>query len=297
MIENIQKIKSKLNSKFLFNYNMAKSTWFQAGGNAKVFCTVYDENELQTILSINKDLPVYIIGAGSNLLVRDSGFNGLIIKLGKSFNKIQINDNKILVGSSILDINFSNFAKRNLIKDFEFYSGIPGTIGGAIKMNAGCFGSETSDRLNKIFYLDLYGNKKEATASELGLGYRKSNIDDSIIITKSEFTFEYGEKEEIHEKLNYIKNIRLKTQPIREKTSGSTFKNPPNHFAAELIENAGCKGLNIGDASVSDKHANFLINNGKASATQIEDLGKKIIDRVFNKFNILLEWEVKIIGI
>ena len=297
MIENIQKIKSKLNSKFLFNYNMAQSTWFQAGGNAKVFCTVYDENELQAILSINNDLPVYIIGAGSNLLVRDSGFNGLIIKLGKSFNKIQINDNKILVGSSILDINFSNFAKRNLIKDFEFYSGIPGTIGGAIKMNAGCFGSETSDRLNKIFYLDLYGNKKEATVSELGLGYRKSNIDDSIIITKSEFTFEYGEKEEIHEKLNYIKNIRLKTQPIREKTSGSTFKNPPNHFAAELIENAGCKGLNIGDASVSDKHANFLINNGKASATEIEDLGKKIIDRVFNKFNILLEWEVKIIGV
>ena len=163
-------------------------------------------------------------------------------------------------------------------------------------MNSGCFGSETKDVLKKIKFIDIKGNKNEINADKLDLKYRSSNLKDTDIVTSAKFRITYGEIQIIKDKINLIKLEREKKQPLKERTSGSTFKNPPNHFAAELIDKAGCRGLEIGDAAVSLKHANFLINNGRATAGEIEQLGKKIIDKVFDKFNILLDWEIKVVG-
>ena len=296
MLEKFYKLKNQIKSKILFDHDIGKMTWFKTGGKAKIFILVEDENELEIIINTFKGMNFFIMGSGSNTLIRDKGYNGAIIKLGKGFNKLLINENKIEAGASILDINLSKFAENNSIKNFEFFSGIPGSIGGAIKMNAGCFGSETKDNLEKISVIDYKGNKIEINANKLDLKYRSSNIKETDIVTKAIFKIKYGNKIQIQEKINSIKSKRKDSQPLKEKTSGSTFKNPPNFFAAKLIEESGCKGLEIGDAMVSLHHSNFLINKGNASATDIEQLGKNIIDRVYDKFQIQLEWEIKIIG-
>ena len=296
MFEKFNKLSEQLKSKILFNHEMGALTWFKTGGKAKIFIIVENEHELEILINALDGYNYFIMGAGSNLLIRDQGYNGAIIKLGKGFNKLRIEEDFIQVGSSILDINLSKFAKNNSIKNFEFFSGIPGTIGGAIKMNSGCFGFETKDILKKIKFFDINGIKNEINADKLDLKYRSSNLKDTDIITSAKFRITYGEIQFIKDKINLIKLEREKKQPLKERTSGSTFKNPPNLFAAELIEKAGCGGLEIGDAAVSLKHANFLINKGRATAEEIEQLGKKIIDKVFDKFDILLDWEIKVVG-
>ena len=288
--------KKKLKSKIFFDHNIGKYTWFRTGGNAKIFAIVENSSELEIILNeINND-NFYILGSGSNLLVRDNGYNGTILKLGKGFNTININDNKLEVGASILDINLSNFALKNNIEGFEFYSGIPGSIGGAVKMNAGCFGSETKDVINCVEIYNNFSEKKILKKNDIELSYRSSNIKSNQIITKVIFELNYGKNSHIKDKIDNIKKQRILSQPVKNKTSGSTFKNPDNLYAAKLIEEAGCKGISYGDAFVSNQHANFLINRGKATATDIENLGKLIIEKVYSKFNIKLDWEVKIIG-
>jgi len=296
MIEKLRKLNNQLKSRIYFNYALGKQTWFKAGGKAKIFIIVENKNELEILINTLKGFKYLIIGAGSNLLVRDNGFNGAIIKLGKGFNQIKIVEDEIIVGASILDVNFSKFAKNNFIKNFEFYSGIPGTIGGAIKMNAGCFGSETKDFLKKIEFIDISGNLHKVDLRKLKLTYRSSNLKDTDVVINATFEASIGKIQDINDKLNLIKYQREKKQPLKETTSGSTFKNPLNNFAADLIEKAGCKGLEVGNARVSLKHANFLINNGGASASEIEELGRTIIEKVFQKFNILLDWEIKIVG-
>jgi len=168
----INKIQSKIKSDILLDYDMRKSTWFRTGGNALGFVTVNSISDLKTIISFADQLKYYIVGVGSNLLVRDGGFNGLIIKLGKNFNKIKINKNTLSVGAGVLDVNLAKFALKNLIKDFEFFSGIPGTIGGAIKMNAGCYGSQTADILKRILVINKLGKIKYLTKDQLELKYR-----------------------------------------------------------------------------------------------------------------------------
>ena len=296
MLEKFNSLNEQLKSKILLNYEMRQLTWFKTGGKAKFFIIVENEKELEILINALDGYNYFIIGVGSNLLIRDKGYNGAIIKLGKGFNKLKIEENFIEAGSSILDVNLSKFAKNNYIKNFEFFSGIPGTIGGAVKMNSGCFGFETKDILKNVKFIDIKGNKNQINADKLDLKYRSSNLKDTDIVTSAKFKITYTEINLIEDKINSIKLERAKKQPLKEITSGSTFKNPPNHFAAELIDKAGCKGLEIGDAAVSLKHANFLINKGKATATDIEQLGEKIIDKVFNKFNILLDWEIKVIG-
>ena len=296
MSKKIIELADKLKSKIYSDYNAGKHTWFRTGGNAKIFAVVEDNLELEIILNEINNENFYIIGSGSNLLIRDNGYNGTLIKLGKGFNTININNNKLEVGASILDINLSNFALRQNIEGFEFYSGIPGSIGGAVKMNAGCYGSETVDVINSIEICDNFGQRKTITKDELNLKYRSSNINKTDIVTKAIFNFNYGDQNLIKDKINEIKNKRLESQPIKNKTSGSTFKNPKNLFAARLIEEAGCKGMEYGNAVVSNQHANFLINKGRATATDIENLGKQVVDKVYKKFNIILEWEIKIIG-
>jgi len=292
----INKIQSEIKSNILLDYDMRKSTWFRAGGKALGYVIVNNISDLKTIISYADQIKYYIVGVGSNLMVRDGGFDGLIIKLGKNYNKIKINKNTLSVGASVLDINLAKFALKNSIKDFEFFSGIPGTIGGAIKMNAGCYGSQTADNLKRILVINSIGKIKYLTKDELELKYRSSNLADEIIVLKADFFYKYSSASEIIEKKNYIKSKRESSQPIKEKTSGSTFKNPFGQYAAALIEQAGCKGMKNGGASVSTIHSNFLINNGEATALDIENLGKKIIKQVKEKFGIILEWEIKIIG-
>ena len=296
MKNHIKDISTKLNSKFFFDYDMSKNVWFAAGGKASIFCLVHNLNELEIILNEIGNYPFEIIGAGSNLLVRDKGFDGILIKLGKDFNKIKILDTSLEVGSGILDINLSKYAQRNSIKNFEFYSGIPGTVGGAIIMNAGCYGSETKDVVQGVRLINRHGELKSLSKKNLNFEYRQSSLPKDTIVISAKYNLFYGVKEEIQEKMNNIYEMRHLSQPLKSKTSGSTFKNPKDHFAAKLIEKSDCKGLQIGGAIVSNKHSNFLININNATASDIENLGLKIIERVYNKFNIKLEWEIKIIG-
>ena len=296
MKKNLSQTLKNLKSKIYFDYNIGKHTWFKTGGNAKIFVIAENSSELEIIFNEIENENFYILGAGSNLLIRDKGFNGIIIKLGKEFNNINITDDKLEVGASTLDINLSKFAYQNSIEGLEFYSGIPGSLGGAVKMNAGCFGSETKDSIHSIEIFNKKFEKKTLLKKDINLSYRSSNIKSDQIILKAYFNISYGDQENIRDKILKIKKRRLLTQPIKNKTSGSTFKNPYNFHAAKLIEASGCKGLKYGDAIVSEKHSNFLINNGRATATDIENLGKLIIERVYKKFDLKLEWEVKIIG-
>ena len=296
MREIIDKIDYNFKTKFYYNYDTSKNVWFRAGGKAKVFCIVDNEKELSILLQNLKGIPYEVIGAGSNILIRDSGYEGFLIKLGKNFNQINLKQSYLTVGASILDINLSKFAQLNNLKNFEFYSGIPGTIGGAVKMNAGCFGSDTKEILIDIKTINNKGEINTINKKNLKLDYRHSYLPEGDIIISANFQCNYGEKNKIAKKMNDIKINREKTQPLKERTSGSTFKNPKNNFAAKLIEMSNCKGLSEGGIFVSNKHANFLINKHQGNAKQIEELGNKIIEKVYDNFKIKLEWEIKIIG-
>ena len=289
-------IQLKIRDKILFDYDMGNSTWFRAGGKAKGFIVINNLEDVKTIVGFADKIKYTIIGVGSNLLVRDSGYDGLIIKLGKNFNRIKIKKNFLSVGAGVLDLNLAKFALKNSIKDFEFFAGIPGTIGGAVIMNAGCYGAKTSDNLNRVLLLNANGEIKYKYLEELNLKYRSSTIGKNSIILQADFNFEYSSHEKILKKNKYVKSKRKETQPIKEKTSGSTFKNPKSGFAAELIEKAGCKGMKVGDASVSYMHSNFIINNGTATASDIENLAEKVKNRVKEVHGVELEWEIKILG-
>ena len=296
MSDKILELSDKLKSKIYLDYNVGKHTWFRTGGNAKIFIIIENNFELEIILNELNNENFYVLGSGSNLLIRDAGYNGVIIKLGKEFNSVKIIENKLEVGASVMDINLSKFALKHGIEGFEYFSGIPGSIGGAVKMNAGCYGSETKEILNSVEFYNKKLQKQNKNKEKLNLTYRSSNIKDNEIISKVTFNLKYGDSNIIQHKMIDIKEKRLSTQPIKNKTSGSTFKNPKNLFAARLIEEAGCKGMEYGNAVVSNQHANFLINKGRATATDIENLGKQVVDKVYKKFNIILDWEIKIIG-
>ena len=243
MKNKIIEISQHLNSKFYFDYDTSKSVWFKAGGKAAILCLLHDENEFKIILNHIGNVPFEFIGAGSNILIRDNGFDGILFKLGKKFNKILIHEKYIEVGASILDANLAKFAEINSINNFEFFSGIPGSIGGAIKMSAGCYGSETKDILKDVKMLSSKGCVSVLSADKLNLTYRNSNIPKGEFIISANFNYNYGDKETIKQKMNNIKVMRQNTQPIKSKTSGSSFKNPKNNFAAKLIEMADCKEL------------------------------------------------------
>ena len=279
------------------NVILAKSNWFNVGGAAEI---VFKPKDVEDLIYFIKNKPnnisYTVIGCGSNLIVRDKGIKGVVIKLGREFTNCAKENNQIVAGAGCLSYNLSIYARDNLIGGLEFLSGIPGTVGGNLAMNAGAYGNDISSILIKAQAIDDEGNIHILNKSDMGYIYRGNNIPESWIFTRAIFEGFSDSYDNIEQKIQDISKKRKETQPVREKTSGSTFKNPDKFKAWQLIDEAGCRGLRVGGAVVSDMHCNFLINDQSASASDIENLGKEIKKRVKEKFNIDLEWEIKIIG-
>ncbi len=280
------------------DFNLASLTWFKVGGKAEIFFIPKNKEDLINFLKkIDKDAPLKILGAGSNILVRDGGIRGVTISLVKSFSNISyLNNQKVYVGAGVNCIKLSRESASKSLEGLEFLSGIPGTVGGAIKMNAGAYGYETSDVLEKIVTVDRYGEIKEYDKEDLKMSYRKNSLNKNQIIIQALFKCKKGKKYIIQNNIKEFKKRREETQPIKLKTSGSTFKNPIQIKAWKLIKQSGCSNLKKGGAEVSSLHSNFLVNQGVAKAKDVEDLGKLIISKVKKKFGIKLNWEIKIIG-
>ena len=254
--------------------------------------------ELSTFLKEIKGVgKIKILGAGSNTLIRDGGFNGVIIKFGKSFSHLSLfKENIIIAGASVLDKNLSKFALENSLSGFEFLSCIPGTIGGAIKMNSGCYGEDISKILMSVQTIDFNGNIKVIKSPDIKFYYRGSNLDDNLIFISATFKGKKDSKMNIQNKINSFISEKRKTQPSKIKTCGSTFKNPENKKAWKLIKDSGCAGMKIGDAEISKKHCNFFVNNGKAKSEDLEKLIYNVKNKVFDETGINLELELQIIG-
>ena len=287
-----------LKGKYRTDYNTMHLSRFKSPGKVDLLFIPEDIDDLQYFIqNIPPTKAIHVIGAGSNLLLR-SNIDGIIIKLGNKFNSITHDNNLLYVGAGTMDINVSLYALKFCLKGFEFLSGIPGNIGGAIRMNAGAYGSEIADIIHSVTAINkLSGDIKTFEAKDIKWKYRGNYITDEWIFISTTF-FNQGlcDKVNIENKITEIKNQRSNTQPIKERTGGSTFKNPKPLKAWQLIETANCKGLKIGGAKLSEQHCNFIINEHNATSEDIEDLILEIQKRVHNVHNILLEPEIKIIG-
>jgi len=297
-VSEIKEIKKNFSSKILFDENLSKYSWFNLGGPAKIIFKPKNLNELSLFLKkVNGLAKIKVIGAGSNILVRDGGFDGIIIKLDKSFSHISLfNKNTIIAGSSTLDKNLSNFALENSLSGFEFLSCIPGTIGGGIRMNSGCYGEDISKILLSVQVMDFEGKVKVIYTSNINFSYRGCNLDDNLIFISATFQGKIDKKNNIQKKINNLVERKKKDQPSRIKTCGSTFKNHDNFKAWKLIKDSGCAGMKIGDAYISEKHCNFFVNKGDAKSQDLEKLIQKVKKKVFDKTGIDLELELQIIG-
>ena len=278
--------------------SLAKVTWFGVGGPAEVLFKPADVDDLATFLkSKPKDIPVTVIGVGSNLLVRDGGVPGVVIRLGREFATVAINNADVICGAGALDGNVARAAQEAGVTGLEFLSGVPGTIGGALRMNAGAYGAEMHNVVEGAVALDGDGNRHELSAAELGFSYRKSAMPADWIFVEARLRGHAGSAADIQGRMDDIKNAREESQPLRTKTGGSTFKNPEGLKAWKLIDEAGCRGLRVGGAQVSEKHCNFLINNGDATATDLENLGEEVRRRVMETSGVDLPWEIRRIGV
>ncbi len=272
--------------------------WFRAGGNAETLFRPADAQDLATFLFAKpQEMPVSVIGVGSNLLVRDGGIPGVVIRLPAAFGKATVEGTRIRAGAAALDANVARLAADNGIAGLEFLRGIPGTIGGALRMNAGCYGSEIKDILVEATAIDGKGNIVKLARADMGFTYRKSAVPEDFIFVEAVFEGARGAADDIRARMNKLVEDREASQPVKTKTGGSTFKNPEGHKAWQLIDEAGCRGLMRGQAQVSEKHCNFLINTADATAADIEALGEDVRARVKAKSNVMLEWEIKRVGI
>ena len=282
--------------KYQTNISMAEHTWFGVGGAAEVLFTPADAEDLHTFLkALDADIPVYPVGAGSNLLVRDGGVSGVIIST-KAIKHHHIEGTHLTVGSGWLDAEVARLASRENIAGLEFLIGIPGTIGGGLRMNAGAFGKEFRDVVMTATAIDRQGNWHEVTPAEMGMAYRHSNAPQDWIFVSATLIGESGKSEDIRAAMKAIIATRSDAQPQGVRKGGSTFANPEGHKAWQLIDQAGCRELAHGAAEVSEKHCNFLINRGNASADDIETLGETIRDRVKATSQVDLRWEIRRIG-
>jgi len=272
--------------------------WFRAGGPAEVLFRPADADDLATFLAARPaELRVSTIGVGSNLLVRDGGIPGVVIRLPGAFGKIVVDGTRVRVGAAALDAAVARAAAEAGIGGMEFLRGIPGTVGGALKMNAGCYGSEIKDIFVEAIAIDGKGNKVMLAASDMDFVYRKARVPEELIFVEAVFEGVKDDPAAVKARMEALVEQRESTQPVKSRTGGSTFKNPQDHKAWELIDQAGCRGLMHGAAQVSKKHCNFLINTGEASAADIEALGEEVRARVKDKFGVMLEWEIKRVGV
>jgi len=288
-----------LRGRLLANQSLAELTWFRVGGPAQVLFTPVDEEDLAYFLKqLPDNLPVHVVGVGSNLIVRDGGLPGVVIRLApRGFGEVKAKDGTVTAGAAALDKRVAETAAAANLAGLEFYFGIPGTIGGALRMNAGANGAETKDVLIEATGIDRKGNKRAFSNADMKFVYRNSGVDPSIIFTSARFKGTPAAPEAIRARMNEVQTHRESAQPIREKTGGSTFQNPPGNSAWKLIDAAGCRGLKLGGAQVSEMHCNFLINTGNATGHDIEALGETVRERVRQNSGIELHWEIKRIGI
>ena len=292
------KLLDKFGKNIIFKEDLSKYSWFNLGGPAEIFFKPDSIEQIIDFLGTIKNFhKIICLGAGSNTLIRDGGFKGVVIKLSPKFSYIdRIEKNILEVGAGTLDKTLSRFAADNSITNFEFLSCIPGSIGGAIMMNSGCYGDEISNILISIKTIDFNGNLKEFKRSQIKFNYRGTNLPKDLIILSAKLQAKTGDKSLINEKIkNYIEN-KKNSQPSQIKTCGSTFKNPKDKKAWELIKDTNCNLLSFGKASISKKHCNFFVNEGGASSEDIEKLIELVRQKVLEKSNVNLELELKIIG-
>ena len=289
----------KLRGRLTANQSLAELTWFRVGGAAQVLFAPADEDDLAYCLArLPAEFPVTVVGVGSNLIVRDGGLPGMVIRLSpRGFGEAAAQGDVVTAGTAALDKRVAEVAAAAGLAGLEFFFGIPGTIGGALRMNAGANGDETKDVLIEARGVGRDGQRHVFTNAEMKFVYRNSGVDPSIIFTSARFKGKPATAEAIRARMNEVQAHREAAQPIREKTGGSTFKNPPNHSAWKLVDAAGCRGLRVGGAQVSEMHCNFLINTGEATAADIETLGETVRARVKENSGIELQWEIKRIGI
>jgi UDP-N-acetylmuramate dehydrogenase len=288
-----------LRGRLLGNESLAPLTWFRVGGPAQVLFTPADEDDLAYFLSkLPNEIPVYVVGVGSNLIVRDGGLAGVVIRLSpRGFGEAKAEGDAVRAGTAALDKRVAETAATANIGGLEFYFGIPGSIGGALRMNAGANGGETKDVLVEARGITRAGERVTFSNADMQFVYRGNGVDPSIVFTSALFRGAITDSDTIRARMNEVQNHRETAQPIREKTGGSTFKNPPGHSAWKLIDAAGCRGLRVGGAQVSEMHCNFLINTGDATAHDIETLGETVRTRVKDHSGIELQWEIKRIGV
>jgi UDP-N-acetylmuramate dehydrogenase len=288
----------ELRGRLAANAPLADITWFRVGGAAQVLFTPADETDLAYFLArIPSGIPVLPIGLGSNLLVRDGGVVGIVVRLGRGFAEVTVDaGHRLRVGAAVPDMQAARAAARAGIAGLAFYRGIPGSIGGALRMNAGAHGAETKDTLIEARAVDRVGRSHVLTLAEMGLSYRHSAVPAGFIFTEALFQGSAGDPAAIEREMLEVADYREQSQPIREKTGGSTFKNPPGMSAWKLIDAAGCRGLRVGGAQVSEMHCNFLINDQGATAEDIERLGETVRSRVKAASGVALEWEIIRLG-
>lgn len=294
MIERLPAVRGRYRE----NADLARITWFRVGGPAEIMFRPEDADDLADFLrTCPDDVPVTVLGVGSNILIRDGGVPGVVIRLGRAFATIEAEGTDMIVGAGALDANVARAAAEAGIAGLEFLAGIPGTIGGALRMNGGAYGFEMKDVLVSAQAIGADGTMLDLGATDMGFGYRHADVAPDVIFTRAYLRGHAGVREDITARIIEIQNARAATQPVRTRTGGSTFKNPTDHKAWELIDAAGCRGLTHGDAQVSEQHCNFLINRGTATAADIEALGEEVRRRVKAASGITLEWEIRIIGV
>jgi UDP-N-acetylmuramate dehydrogenase len=289
----------ELRGRLLGNEPLAPLTWFRVGGPAQVLFLPEDEADLAYMLArLSFDIPVTLIGLGSNLIVRDGGVRGVVIRLGRGFSEIKVESgHRLRAGAAVPDVKVARAAQEASIAGLAFYRGIPGAVGGALRMNGGAYGGETKDVLVEARGVDRGGRIHTFTNADMGYTYRHCGIADDVIFTEALLQGAPGDPAEIAAAMDKITESREATQPIKSRTGGSTFKNPPGRKAWQLIDAAGCRGLIVGGAQVSEMHCNFLINLGNATAADIETLGETVRRRVKETSGVELDWEIKRIGV
>jgi len=278
---------------------LAPLVWFKSGGKAEWLFEPADEDDLVRFLrELDPDVPVMALGLGSNLIVRDGGVPGVVVRLGKAFSKIdRLNDTTLRCGGGASGILVSSTARDAGIAGLEFLRGIPGTVGGFVRMNGGAYGREVKDILVSAWLVLRSGELVEWPLEKLGYTYRHSDVPTGAVVVDAVFKGTPGDPAAIGAEMDAIARAREESQPLRSRTGGSTFTNPPGHKAWALVDAAGCRGLTIGDAQVSEKHCNFLLNLGSASSAEIEALGEEVRRRVEEKTHIKLEWEIQRVGV